>query len=62
MGDLTASQWGMVTTAQATARGIRRLQVARLAAGELLERVGHGVYPALQTAVEAEPAVTPTAG
>jgi predicted transcriptional regulator of viral defense system len=44
LGDLTASQWGMVTTAQATARGISRLQLSRLADDGQLERVGHGIY------------------
>jgi predicted transcriptional regulator of viral defense system len=44
LGDLTASQWGMATTAQAAARGISRLQLSRLAEDGQLERVGHGVY------------------
>ncbi|MDR0417683.1 MAG: type IV toxin-antitoxin system AbiEi family antitoxin domain-containing protein [Propionibacteriaceae bacterium] len=44
LGALTASQWGMVTTAQATARGISRLQLSRLTEDGQLERVGHGIY------------------
>jgi predicted transcriptional regulator of viral defense system len=44
LGDLTAGQWGMLTTAQATARGISRLQLSRLAEDGQLERVGHGIY------------------
>jgi predicted transcriptional regulator of viral defense system len=44
LGGLTAGQWGLVTTAQATARGISRLQLSRLAEDGQLERVGHGVY------------------
>jgi hypothetical protein len=44
LGDLTAGQWGMVTTAQATARGISRLQLSRLAEDGQLDRVGHGIY------------------
>jgi hypothetical protein len=44
LGDLTAGQWGMVTTAQATARGISRLQLSRLVEDGQLERVQHGIY------------------
>ena len=44
LGDVTASQWGMVTTAQADARGISRLQLSRLAELGHLERIGHGLY------------------
>ena len=44
LGDLTASQWGMVTTAQAAARGITRLQLSRLAEDGHLERVAYGIY------------------
>ena len=44
LGGLTAGQWGMVTTAQATARGVSRLQLSRLTEDRQLERVGRGVY------------------
>ncbi|QUY62248.1 type IV toxin-antitoxin system AbiEi family antitoxin domain-containing protein [Gulosibacter molinativorax] len=44
IADVTASQWGMVTTAQAGALGIPRLALARLAAAGHLERLAHGVY------------------
>jgi len=44
LGDLTASQWGMVTTAQAAARGITRLQLSRLAEDGHLERIAYGIY------------------
>jgi len=42
--EITAWQWGMVTTAQAAARGVTRLQLARLADAGHLERLGHGIY------------------
>jgi predicted transcriptional regulator of viral defense system len=44
LGDLTAGQWGMVTTAQAATRGISRLHLSRLADDGQLERIGHGIY------------------
>jgi len=44
LGDLTASQWGMVTTAQAAARGVTRLQLSRLAEDGHLERIAYGIY------------------
>ena len=44
LAHLTASQWGMVTTAQASARGISRLQLSRLSEDGHLERVSHGIY------------------
>ena len=44
LSELTASQWGMVTTAQAAARGISRMQLSRLAKEGQIERLGHGVY------------------
>lgn len=40
----TASQWGMVTTAQARALGVTRLEMSRLAAAGHLVRLAHGVY------------------
>ena len=44
LSDLTAFQWGMVTTAQAAACGVSRLQISRLAEEGHLERVGYGIY------------------
>lgn len=44
LADLTASQWGMVTTAQAATRGVTRLQLSRLSESGHLERVSHGIY------------------
>lgn len=46
LSDLTAAQWGLVTTAQAVRRGVSRLYLSRLADAGLLERVGQGVYRA----------------
>lgn len=42
--DVTASQWGMLTAAQASALGVTRLALSRLADGGHLERLAHGVY------------------
>lgn len=44
LAEITAYQWGMVTSAQASIHGVSRLDVSRLAADGLLERVMHGVY------------------
>ncbi|PPF91281.1 transcriptional regulator [Clavibacter michiganensis] len=44
LAQLTASQWGMVTTAQAEAAGISRMQLSRLTQWGLLQRMSHGVY------------------
>lgn len=44
LADVTASQWGMATTAQADALGITRLTLSRLAESGHLERLAHGVY------------------
>lgn len=41
---LSASQWGMVTTAQAAAHGVPRLDLSRLCQSGHLERLAHGVY------------------
>lgn len=41
---LAASQWGLLTTAQADAVGVTRLSLSRLAGSGLLERLGQGVY------------------
>ncbi len=46
LSQVTAGQWGLVTTAQAARRGVSRLYLSRLAASGHLERVGHGVYRA----------------
>ena len=42
--ELSASQWGMVTTAQAVAHGVPRLDLSRLCQSGHLERLAHGVY------------------
>ena len=44
LADITAYQWGMVTSAQASMHGITRLDLSRLAADGQLERITHGVY------------------
>lgn len=44
LAELSASQWGMFTTAQAVAHGVSRLAVARLADAGQLDRLAHGVY------------------
>lgn len=44
LADLTAYQWGMVTSAQASMHGITRLDLSRLAEAGHLERLAHGVY------------------
>ncbi|WIY84158.1 type IV toxin-antitoxin system AbiEi family antitoxin domain-containing protein [Propionimicrobium sp. PCR01-08-3] len=44
LAGVTASQWGMVTTAQASALGVTRLMLSRLAEAGHLERLAHGVY------------------
>lgn len=44
LAELSVSQWGMVTTAQAAMRGVKRLDLSRLAKAGHLERVAHGVY------------------
>jgi predicted transcriptional regulator of viral defense system len=44
VADLAAAQWGLLTSAQAAHRGVTRLQLSRLAAAGLLDRVAHGVY------------------
>lgn len=44
LAEITAYQWGMVTSAQASMFGVPRLDLSRLAADGLLERVTHGVY------------------
>lgn len=49
LAEITAYQWGMVTSAQANTLGVTRLDLSRLAADGLLERVAHGVYKATAT-------------
>ena len=44
LAELTAYQWGMVTSAQASMHGITRLDLSRLAEAGHLERLAHGVY------------------
>lgn len=44
LAEVTESQWGMVTSAQATARGVSHLNLSRLAESEDLVRLAHGVY------------------
>lgn len=44
LAEISASQWGMVTSAQAAARGVTRLDLSRLAEVGDLERISQGVY------------------
>lgn len=44
LAEVTAYQWGMVTSAQAAMLGVTRLDLSRLAADGQLDRVSHGVY------------------
>ncbi len=44
LAELTSYQWGMVTSAQASMRGITRLDLSRLAEAGHLVRLAHGVY------------------
>ncbi|GEL45066.1 hypothetical protein CHO01_01820 [Cellulomonas hominis] len=44
VSELAAGQWGLLTTAQAERAGVTRLQLARLAGADVLERVDRGVY------------------
>jgi hypothetical protein len=44
LAEITAQQWGLVTSAQAGARGISRLTLSRLTEAGHLERLAHGVY------------------
>ena len=44
LAEVTAYQWGMVTSAQASMHGVTRLDLSRLAEAGLLERLAHGVY------------------
>lgn len=42
--DCASVQWGLVTAAQASARGVTRVHLARLEADGWIRRVRHGVY------------------
>jgi predicted transcriptional regulator of viral defense system len=44
LAEITAYQWGMVTSAHASMHGVTRLDLSRLAADGQLERLAHGVY------------------
>lgn len=44
VGDIAADQWGLVTTPQAIAAGLSRVQLTRLSAAGALTRLSHGVY------------------
>ncbi|NMH97381.1 transcriptional regulator [Pseudonocardia sp. K10HN5] len=51
--DLAAGQWGLVTTPQAVAAGLSRIQLSRLCAAGILVRLTHGVY-AVRVAIATE--------
>lgn len=44
LADVTVSQWGLVTAAQAGSCGVPRLALSRLTDAGHLERLAHGVY------------------
>jgi predicted transcriptional regulator of viral defense system len=44
IAEVTAYQWAMVTSAQASMRGVTRLTLSRLAEAGQLKRLAHGVY------------------
>lgn len=44
LAEVTESQWGMVTSAQASARGVSHMNLTRLADSGDLVRLSHGVY------------------
>ena len=44
VSDLASNQWGLLTTTQAEAEGVSRLQLARLADAGVIERVDRGIY------------------
>jgi transcriptional regulator with XRE-family HTH domain len=44
IADVSSYQWGMVTTAQAEALGVGRVDLARMTRAQLLVRLAHGVY------------------
>lgn len=47
LSQITAAQWGLVTTAQAGRRGVSRLHLSRLADAGHLERLVQGIYRAV---------------
>ncbi|MFT3944007.1 MAG: type IV toxin-antitoxin system AbiEi family antitoxin domain-containing protein [Ancrocorticia sp.] len=44
LGEVTESQWGMVTSAQARARGVSHMNLTRLSESGDLVRLSHGIY------------------
>lgn len=44
LAGITASQWGLITTAQAEQAGVSRLKLSRLAEKGQFSRLSHGVY------------------
>lgn len=44
VAQLAASQWGLITTAQAASRGIPRSLLSGMAKSGSLERMDHGIY------------------
>ena len=44
LAEVTASQWGMVSSAQASMYGITRLDLSQLAEAGRLNPLAHGVY------------------
>ncbi|WP_271986228.1 type IV toxin-antitoxin system AbiEi family antitoxin domain-containing protein [Pseudoclavibacter terrae] len=44
LADVSAAQWGLLTTAQANDVGVSRVQLTRLARQGLIERLTQGVY------------------
>jgi predicted transcriptional regulator of viral defense system len=44
LAEITAYQWGMVTSAQASMHGVTRLDLSRLTQAGHLKRLAHGVY------------------
>lgn len=44
VSDLAAGQWGLLTTKQAVAHGVTRMQLVRLVDAGLLDRVDQGIY------------------
>lgn len=44
LAEITESQWGLVTTAQARAAGVQHMDLTRLAQSGDLVRIGHGIY------------------
>jgi predicted transcriptional regulator of viral defense system len=44
VSELAAAQWGLLTTKQAVARGVTRMQLVRLVDAGLLDRVEQGIY------------------